>query len=502
MKPVLKVHKGNKERGLQGEQGPQGLQGIQGEQGPRGEKGDQGEAGPQGPQGEQGLKGDKGEDGKTPEISVENNAIVISGGNLPLSNDMFEQGHAGPSSASVGTNLYDTYEDMKEYSYINVDSSTAIRSKDLIPFVPGTVIEWSCPDNYELGIYGFTNEKIGNGDQLGTLSWTSGEVFDEDTNYIIITIRTKDNTPLTPEDFEQIGITISSPSFTTELISLDELKGPQGEQGPQGLQGIQGEQGPKGEDGKTPKISVEDNMIVVDGGSLYLTSDMFEQGGYFISTAGNYGATYDEMKQDSDTAIRSKGFFKIEPNTKVEFDIKPGYAIRIHCYDDNKIGTGQTFGISGGDTELVKVTRERDHYFTIEIKSEDNTPLTPNDFETTGASIESSFFKTRLISLDAIKDEIVKNLTPSILDIFNSDFRTFVIEKGLRDLGGTTALEVLEVSIVDGQRITEMAKQLISAKLVNKTTIKKQIDYYHTESVLSEAQHTELTQLIEAMLTE
>ena len=215
-----------------------GPQGIQGPQGPEGPKGDTGEQGIQ------------GKPGKVYTPYIDSEGFIHW--------DLIEESSEGPEVQSIILRPSQEDSEGNIYWYLNdpeniIGEPIHVRGTQGEQGEKGDTGSYYAPridtsDNKHAYIYWELIDPEGAPTEIPT-----NPSFRQDIKGFNIILRKTDN---------YIQWKIDSPAYTTwnNLISIEDLKGPQGEQGiqgeqgprgPQGVQGIQGEQGIRGEKGDT-----------------------------------------------------------------------------------------------------------------------------------------------------------------------------------------------------------------------------------------------------------
>lgn len=143
------------------------------------------------------------------------NQICLTQGEIGLSQDMFEQG----TTAHYTVNIGKTYEWMKENSTSSWDVRR-LRTKSLIKIEPNTKLILQNTDNFMYAMGGYGADKL----SLGTFDtgWVQNTTITipQDVHYISFSIRKKDDTNITINDFNQTNFKLLKLDETIALRSL------------------------------------------------------------------------------------------------------------------------------------------------------------------------------------------------------------------------------------------------------------------------------------------
>lgn len=143
------------------------------------------------------------------------NILSCNGDKIELTEDMFEQGTTAPYVGNPGK----TYQWLKENSTPSFDVRR-LRLKELIKIQPNTKLILQNTDNFMYAIAGYDANKL----SLGTFdtSWIQNTTITipQDAHYISFSIRKKDDTGITINDFKNTNFTLSEVDKTIVLRSL------------------------------------------------------------------------------------------------------------------------------------------------------------------------------------------------------------------------------------------------------------------------------------------
>lgn len=143
------------------------------------------------------------------------NSVYAVQGEIPFSEDMFEQGTTARYVDYIGK----TYQWMKENSMPSYDVRR-LRLKELIKIEPNTKLVLQNTDNFMYAMGGYGADKL----SLGTFdtSWVQNTTITipQDVHYISFAIRKKDDTNITINDFNQTNFALLKPDKTIALRSL------------------------------------------------------------------------------------------------------------------------------------------------------------------------------------------------------------------------------------------------------------------------------------------